>query len=353
MNLSLKNLTLVLSLFSLVILVACTKEIGAIPDVEIDPGDAIETPDDVVEAPVDEVVAPPVNVTEGNVTNDAIENLDPATDPANAIEDGNSADAALTDNQKNYWDNVDEDQIDDLIEGGDSEIQAQISALIAAFQNDPRLSKYIPTIFDPSGSTGRLDDGARIESSVGDIEVPGMITQSTQQENENDCFRSITNTRDSIIARLDAQLEAQLQAVEAKYLSELASLENNIQNLQTNALNGHITRKSTFFSEFVRIASSVNTGVNTGDLSATDKFILDIINKGVLGLNTNASFTLQGNELELIDNLFQESLATLNANRDAAEAPAREDHAAKVEKARADAEAAYLVCHNQGGNTGG
>ncbi len=352
MNLNLKNLTLVLSLFSLLILVACTKEIGAIPDVEIDPGDAFEDPEDVAEAPTENVVAPPVIVSEGEVTNDAIENLDPAADPANAIADGSAADAALTDAQKNYWNNVDEDQIDDLIESGNGEILAQINSLIAAFQNDPRLSKYIPTVFDPSGSTGRLDGGARVESSVREIELPDA-KQSTQQETQNDCFQSITNTRDSIVARLDAQLEAQLQAVEARYNSELTSLEINIQNLRTNTLNGHITRKSSFLTEFVRIASSVNTGVTTGDLSAADKFILDIINKGVLGLNTDASFTLQGDELELIDDLFQESLATLNANRDAAEEPARTDHAAKVAKANADAEAAYLVCHNQGGNTGG
>jgi hypothetical protein len=243
--------------------------------------------------------------------------------------------------------------LDDLIEGGDAEMLAQINALIADFQNDPRLSKYIPTIFDPSGSTGRLDSGARFESSIEENLTPEVITQSTQQEDQNDCFRAITNTRDSIIARLDAQLEAQLQAVEARYLNQLATLENNIQNLRTNTFNSHTTRKSAFLSEFVRIASSVNTGVSNGDLSGTDKFILDIINKGVLGLNTNASFNLQGDELELIDDLFQESLATLNANRDAAETPSREDHAAKVAKARADAEAAYLVCHNQGGNTGG
>jgi hypothetical protein len=353
----LKKALLSAAILSLVIFVSCKREaVEPIPDIEIDPGDAFTEPDPIDEADVDNITAESIDFTPGDVQIPGTQNFDPASDPASAAQDANALDNVLTAANEAFWNSLTPAQILALIESGDTQILNSLSQLLAAFQNDPRLSKFVPTVINPSVNLGRFGSTAEYFEDRLPRDFTTLPTEDAfvaQQESFDDCIAAIEEEFQRLRAPLDQQLQEQLDAIETRYNSELSTLQTERDALINSAQARYEADLTLYLTEYTRIDGSIQTAFNASAISDTERFLLTLLNKIIYGLNVRASFDLLATETQLINQGYQSALSELNDNRQAEEQRVRDSYQARLDPLIEQRNQAQLLCHNQGGSSGG
>lgn len=352
----LKKAFLSAAILSLLIFISCKREaVEPIPDIEIDPGDAFTEPEPIDEANPDNITAETIDFTPGDVDINGTENFDPASDPAGAIQDANALDDVLTAADEAFWQNLTPAQILALIESGDTQLINSLSQLLVAFQNDPRLSKFVPTVINPSVTLGRLSSTASSSSLPSSTPVQAGVnaSQAAQQESFDDCIAAIEQEFQQLRAPLDEQLQEQLDIIETRYNTELTSLQTERDALINSAQARYESDRDLYLSEYNRIDGSIQTAFGAGAITDTERQLLILLNKIIYGLNVLASFDLLSTETDLINQGFQQGVQELNGERDAEEQVVRDSFQEQLDILIDQRNEAQLLCHNQGGSSGG
>ena len=335
------------TMLGLLLAIACTK-LGPVPDFQYSYDFKPSLPD----IDIASLRAETINITGGSVNASGYTSFSTSiTNPATASNYAAAVNSAFTAGQQAYWAGQTQASILALLQAGDANAIAQVTAARSSFQSNGVLSGLVPTISPAAGNL--ISNSGRISSRAIFYRDNNLFTFAqfflVQDQELEDCRQAAIEAFNTAQTVIDDLLTQQLADIQSQFDSESPLTEAQRPALESDAQSRHSARLNDYLSIYNTTASNISTLFGAGDITVGERDLLEILNLATYGVLVDASITLFNSEINLIDTLITQADTNLVSTRDSLTTQANFNYTNELNRLTQLRDATISKCHNQGG----
>ena len=335
------------TMLALLLAIACTK-LGPVPDFEYSYDFKPSLPD----IDIASLRAETINITAGSINSNGYSNFSSSiTNPTNASNFAAAVNSSFTAGQQSFWDGQTQASILALLQVGDANARAQVTAAVSSFQSNGVLSGLVPTISPAAGNL--ISNSGRISSRAIFFRDNNLFTFAqfflVQDQELEDCRQAAIEAFNTAQTVIDDLLNQQLTNIQSQFDSESPLTEAQRPTLESDAQTRHSARLNDYLSIYNTAASNIATLFGAGDITIAERDLLEILNLATYGVLVDASITLFNSEINLIDTLITQANTNLASTRDSLTTQANYNYNNELNRLTLLRDATVSKCHNQGG----
>ncbi len=344
---SVRKILFFASISGLLLAIACTK-LGPVPDFEYSYDFKPSLPD----IDIASLRAETINITPGTINTNGYSNFSSSvSNPTTASNYATAVNSAFTAGQQTFWDGQTQASILALLQAGDANARAQISAAISSFQSNGLLAGLVPTVIPASGNL--ISNSGRMSSRTNFYTEHNLFTLTqfflVQDQELEDCRQAAIEAFNTAQTVIDDLLTQQLSDIQSQFNSESPLTEAQRTALESDAQSRHNTRLNDYLSLYNTAANNISVLHGAGNITVAERDLLEILNLAVYGVFVDSSLILLTTEINLIDTLIAQADTNLVSTRDSLTTQANYNYSNELNRLTQLRDATISKCHNQGG----
>ncbi|MBV6643278.1 MAG: hypothetical protein KI791_21340 [Cyclobacteriaceae bacterium] len=335
------------SILGLLLAIACTK-LGPVPDFEY----SYDFKPSLPEIDTTTLRSETINIVPGSIDVSGYSNFSSAiTNPATASNYAAAVNSAFTAGQQAFWNGQTQASILALLQAGDANARAQVSAAISSFQSNGTLTSLVPTVIPGSGNL--ISNAGRISSRVHPFGGNSFLKFAqfflVQDQELEDCRQAAIEAFNIAQTVIDDLLAQQLANIQTQFNNQSPLTEAQRPALESAAQSRHNTRLTNYLAIYNTADGNIATLFGAGDITIGERDLLNILNLAIYGVVVDASISLLSSELSLINTLIAQATTNLTNTRDSLIATSNTNYTNEQNRLIRLRDLTISKCHNQGG----